>query len=177
MSVVVVYGQIKEMFAVGKKERPAMRGVLGDVELGDGSRSSSIDADTVDTGLCVGNQKNNSAGPPGSATAEAGVADDGHRAAIQVNNLQLAVGEESQRMAVGGPERKDCAISAGKLMRFQQIHGADPERNLAVRSDGRKSQRSTVRRQHGWSAKIAGQAERDIWRRIDERADRLGHRM
>src|ERR1039458_3575894 len=58
-------------------------------------------------------------------------------------------------------------------MRFQQIHGTNPECDLAVRTGGCKRQRGAVWRQHWWSPKIAGQTERSVRRRIDDRADGL----
>src|ERR1700692_1992542 len=98
---IVVNCEIEEMLAVGKEKWPAMRSVLSGVELRDRSWGSSAGTDTHQGRLRGRREQDDAARSPGASAAKLGVADRLHRAATQIDRLQLTIGEESEGAAVG----------------------------------------------------------------------------
>src|SRR5258708_37620224 len=58
-------------------------------------------------------------------------------------------------------------------MGFEEVHGAHPEHSLAIGAGRRKSDRTTVWRQHRRTGGISGQIERGFVWRIDNGTNRL----
>ena len=172
----MVNGHIEKMLAIGKEKRPAMGSVLIRVDLRDRLCSSSADTDTHDGRGRGRSEDDHSARRPGAAAAKLRLSDRLRRSAVEINRLQLAVGEESERVAVRRPEGKDRILSVGKRMGLQRVHGTNPERRLPVRAGGCKRDGCTVWRQHRRPGSIAGEIERGLIRRIDDGADGL-HRL
>src|ERR1700674_2056242 len=98
---IVVKSKIEEMLAVGKEKWPAMRSVLSRVDLRDGSWCSSAGTDAHQGCLRGRREQDHAARSPGPPAPKLGVADRLHRASIQVDRLQLTIGEKSKRAAVG----------------------------------------------------------------------------
>src|SRR5713101_2115922 len=98
---IVVKCKIEEVLAVGKKKRPAMRGVLSRVDLRNQNWSSSTGIDTHQGRLRARRVQDHSARSPGAPAAQRSVGNRLHRAAVEVNRLQLVIGEESEGAAVG----------------------------------------------------------------------------
>src|SRR5579859_189951 len=116
---IVADRQVNEMLAIGQKKWPAMGGVLSAVEFGDFHRSSAAGADPHQAGLCTGREQDDAARSPCAATAKGRVRDDLGRVATDIDRLELAIGEETERVAVRRPERKNRVFAPSQLMRFK----------------------------------------------------------
>src|SRR5262249_32171309 len=74
-----------------------------------------------------GSESGGAGGPPRRATPERGVAQDPWGAAAPIHDLKLAVGEKSDRTAIGGPEREERRRRARDWRGFEGIEPADVE--------------------------------------------------
>src|ERR1700722_4802364 len=135
---IMVERDIEEMLTVGKKKRPAMRGVQGGVKLRNWNWSPPVGAHSHERRCGSRGEQDHSIRSPGTAATERYITNYLCRAAFEVDRFELAIGKESEGTAVGRPEGKSRAVGAGQFASFHRVRGADPECRLAVRAGGRK---------------------------------------
>ena len=83
----------------------------------------------------IGRSKDNhSISIPRSAAIVRRVAQRNWRTAGHVNFFELSAREESERAAVGRPERRRGALRSGKRLRGERVERADPEKSFAFRA-------------------------------------------
>ena len=63
---------------------------------------------------CVWREQNHAVGLPCAAARDRGIGEDLNGLAVDVETLQLLIGEEANRPAVRRPERKACAFGSGQ---------------------------------------------------------------
>src|SRR5678816_3151801 len=98
-------GVVKEMQPVRKDERRAMI-VLALLELCGDGRLSADCRHSKERTSCVRREQDRAVGLPCAAARGGGIGQDLNSLAVDVETLQLLIGEEANRPAVRRPERK-----------------------------------------------------------------------
>ena len=144
---------------------------------GDFDRRSAVRGDLLQAAAHARREHDDVLRAPGSAAAAGRLAERQRGAAVEIQPLQLAVGEEPHRSPVRRPERKRRVVAAGQRLRRDRVEVADPEQPLAQRIDRGEDERPAVRRDRrgppkspvSWNSMCSGGA---ISARTDERPSR-----
>src|SRR5258708_7898886 len=141
--------QVKEMFPVGKKLRPAMRRVLRPVQCCDGNRLASGSRYAVDRFVDIRCEEDRVPRPCSSSPVGCGSQGRG-RATRDVQTLELLVRKKADRSSIRRPERKLGALRTRQRFCCCAVHGTQEQHLLpfcnscenkiaAVSGDGRGS--------------------------------------
>src|SRR5215468_441093 len=117
---------IEKMLAVGKEGRPAVRGVFRRVKLRGALRGSAGSADSPERVAVVRFVKNHVVLAPRPAARIGSICKD-RCGAAGGNFLQFAIGEESDKRTVGGPERFAGFFCALELSGGAAVQGLHPD--------------------------------------------------
>ena len=103
------------------------------------------------------------AGAPGSAARLRRLAKRGGGASGHFDPLQLRLGEEADRPAVGGPERERRTLGPGKHARFERIERPQIEKVVAVGAGRDEREHPPVGRngQHPLNGRARGRRDRE----------------
>ena len=116
------------------------------IELGDRCGSAAVGGNLIEDFANAGSEKDDAGGAPGATTRGGSIAKraDGIRGDIE--SLQLAVGEEADAGAVGGPEReistvsaRQAVLSAGTQRAIPQVVAGAKNDGGAIRREGRRA--------------------------------------
>ena len=134
----LLHAQVKEVPAVGEKLRPSMAGVRRAVGGGDRHRAAAAGRDLLHPANHGRREQDGALRIPAAAAPAGRVAQRERRPGIHVEALQLAVGEEPDRAAVGRPERERRLLGARQRFGRQRVQAPQPQLPAAARVDGRK---------------------------------------
>src|SRR5262249_9908370 len=139
---------VKEVTAVGQERRPAMRLLLSrGVENRDRRRIAACRAYSIDSTLERRREHDGSVGTPGAAPAvDSDIRDDLRSTADEIDRLQLARGDESERAGIRRPERLTGSFGSRQRTGDERIERPQPERAGPIGRGRREGQQTSVRR-------------------------------
>ena len=130
-------GVVEEVFPVRKDERRSMI-VLSDLELCGGGWLATGRRHSKQRTGCVRREQNRAVGLPCAAARDGGIGEDLNGLAVDVETLQLLIGEEANRPAVRRPERKACAFGSCQQSARRRSQRSQPQRSGLLDAEARR---------------------------------------
>src|SRR5262249_32769217 len=155
--------QENEVAPVGEKDRP-VTGVFARPELRRGRDGAAALGYPVDDVVLIPREENDPVLAPGSPAGAWSVGQDLRRPSRSVYALQLPFREESDRRAVGRPEKLHRVVGSRESGSLKRAERADPDRALTIGGVGDERDPAAVRREsrviEGLERRSGGHLER-----------------
>ena len=130
-------GVIDKVFPVRKDERRSMI-VLSGLELCGGGWLAAGRRHSKQRTGCVRREQNRAVGLPCAAARVGGIGEDLNGLAVDVETLQLLIGEEANRPTVRRPERKACAFGSCQQPARGRSQRSQPQRTGPLDAEARR---------------------------------------
>src|SRR5579864_8481198 len=144
--------KIQEVAAIRKKNRPALAELAArSNKVRDGRRRATGSGNLIEAAVNTPGKDNYTLRVPGSPTPTGCVTDDLCAAAREISPEKLPRNKETDRSAVGRPERHRCTLSIFEGLCGQGIERPQPQQFLTGRIFGRENELLSVGREN-WSS-------------------------